>query len=397
MPLGVAMSYSLRAAVAGQLARLAIIAGGLIFASITTAAAVEIPADVQRLLDNPKLCWGEEPYVRTSWGKSSWGPAYFSYSGSDLRRLLESSSFARDIEAIYIERVEGETFIYVKKPRPKSSDSVTVEGERWHLFPCSERATLPTSQWPPKTVVVPGTAGSSAPHVAAPPPPTEYRPQDQVMMRWTGPNVGVQLSGILPTMTWTEMLAATEEITDRNNVLGNPGADVGVTAGFAAAVNTPIGGVIVDPFVSADYIGHAVEQPLGGSAFLATRSNYQVTAGVKFGPLVGANSWVYGIGGLSFLNETMTVTSFVPVSSEKTTTVPGLTLGVGGAAQVPALSDFFGHPVAVSAEYRHTFWQTAHFNEPPAWQLSDYAFRRDDDALMLGLTVFLNPGAMPRF
>jgi hypothetical protein len=211
-------------------------------------------------------------------------------------------------------------------------------------------------------------------------------------MRWTGLNLGAQVSGFAPTLNWTEMLAATGMITDRNTVLGNPGAGVGVTAAFAAAVATPIGGVIVDPFVSFDYFNHAVEQPLGGSAFLATKSNYQGTAGVKIGPPVGATGWVYGIAGASFLNETLTVANFVSESSSRNTTVPGLTLGIGGAVQVPALSSF-GHPVAISVEYEHTLWGTAHFNMPEAWVLSNYAFRRDDDVLMLGFIVFGNlPG-----
>jgi hypothetical protein len=224
------------------------------------------------------------------------------------------------------------------------------------------------------------------------PPQQNWRSQDQGAMRWTGLNLGAQVSGFAPTLNWTEMLAATGMITDRNTVLGNPGAGVGVTAAFAAAVATPIGGVIVDPFVSFDYFNHTVEQPLGGSAFLATKSNYQGTAGVKIGPPVGATGWVYGIAGASFLNETLTVANFVSESSSRNTTVPGLTLGIGGAIQVPALSSF-GHPVAISVEYEHTLWGTAHFNMPEAWVLSNYAFRRDDDVLMLGFIVFGNlPG-----
>src|ERR1700733_5779919 len=52
---GMLHSGSLRAV--GQWARLAFTAGGLIFASVTMAAAIEIPANVNRLLNDPKICW----------------------------------------------------------------------------------------------------------------------------------------------------------------------------------------------------------------------------------------------------------------------------------------------------------------------------------------------------
>jgi hypothetical protein len=252
--------------------------------------------------------------------------------------------------------------------------------------------TLPrqaTQMPPPPTTPAPAPKPAPSPTPQTP-PPSEFRPQDQVMMRWTGPNAGVQLTGVNPLLTWSTVFAATGETTDRDTVLGIPGVGAGLTAGYATAVATPVGRMVADAFLSFNYLGYKIEQPLGGSSFLAAKSNYQATAGLKFGPPVGSNSWVYGIAGISLLNETLQVANFVPEVSSKTTTVPGLTVGLGGAAQLPNVQ-LFGHSVALSLEYKHSFWQTARYVGPPSWGMFNFNFRRDDDALELGVTVYFNP------
>jgi hypothetical protein len=243
------------------------------------------------------------------------------------------------------------------------------------------------TQTPPPTTPAPAPKPAPSPASQAP-PPSEFRPQDQVM--WTGPNVGVQVAGYNPLLTWSTVFAATGETTDRDTVLGKPSLGAGLTGGYATPVATPIGRMVADAFLSFDYFGHTLEQSLGGSSFLAAKSNYQATAGLKFGPPVGSNSWVYAIGGVSLLNETLRVANFIPEVSSKTTTVPGLTVGLGGATQLPNVQ-LFGHPVAVVAEYEHTFWKTAHYDGPTSWGMFNFNFRRDDDVLKLGVTVYLNP------
>jgi hypothetical protein len=269
---------------------------------------------------------------------------------------------------------------------------------------CVQKPAASASPPPPATPTLPRQATQMPPSPTTPapapkpapsltpqtPPPSEFRPQDQVMMRWTGPNAGVQLTGLNPLLTWSTVFAATGETTDRDTVLGNPGVGAGLTGGYATAVATPIGRMIADAFLSFNYLGYKIEQPLGGSSFLAAKSNYQATAGLKFGPSVGSNSWAYGIAGISLLNETLQVANFVPEVSSKTTTVPGLTVGLGGAAQLPNVQ-LFNHSVALWLEYKHSFWQTAHYVRPDSWGMFNFNFRRDDDALELGVTVYFNP------
>lgn len=207
---------------------------------------------------------------------------------------------------------------------------------------------------------------------------------------WLGPNAGPEVPKGFGTLYWLEYLAATDELTNQGSVTHDPlGLGFSVGYGLAPWHN----GFILDPFVSFDYIGLSVNQTFPGGSFLGTRSNFEGTGGIKFGPAIGTNAWVYGIVGASFLNETLTV-NFVPLSSSTTTTVPGATLGFGGAIQ-PAMLQGFGHPVSVFLEYQHTWWQDARFNTPASSPIFDYTFRRDDDTIKLGLSFYFNAPAPP--
>lgn len=48
----------------------------------------------------------------------------------------------------------------------------------------------------------------------------------------------------------------------------------------------------------------------------------------------------------------------------------------------------FGMPVAVFAQYQHTWWDDAHFNTPASSPAFNYAFRREDDTIRLGLNFY---------
>ena len=115
------------------------------------------------------------------------------------------------------------------------------------------------------------------------------------------------------------------------------------------------------------------------------------TGGVKIGPQLGAGVWLYGIAGVSVMNETLNI-NFIPVASSQSAWVAGGTVGVGGAFQ-PGFLQGFGHPVSVFAEYQHTWWQDANFNTPTASPFFNYNFRREDDVVKVGFTVDL--GAPP--
>ncbi|HLH90642.1 MAG TPA: hypothetical protein VKX28_19485 [Xanthobacteraceae bacterium] len=117
------------------------------------------------------------------------------------------------------------------------------------------------------------------------------------------------------------------------------------------------------------------------------------TFGVKAGPQLGDGIWLYGIAGVSALNETLNI-NFVPVSSSQSAWVAGGTIGLGGAWQ-PAFLQGYGHPVSLFAEYQHTWWQDANFNTPAASPFFNYTFARQDDVLKFGFTVSLSPTPPP--
>ena len=125
-----------------------------------------------------------------------------------------------------------------------------------------------------------------------------------------------------------------------------------------------------------------------GGSYLGTTANFMGTGGVKIGPQLGGGVWLYGIAGVSVMNETLNV-NFIPVASSQSAWVAGGTVGVGGAFQ-PSFLQGFGRPVSVFAEYQHTWWQDANFNRPTASPFFDYNFRREDDVVKVGFTVDLS-------
>jgi hypothetical protein len=139
------------------------------------------------------------------------------------------------------------------------------------------------------------------------------------------------------------------------------------------------------PFASFEYHNASVSHTFANSNFLGTTSNFAATAGFKFGPQLPIGVWLYGIAGVSVLNETLKI-NFFPVTSSTSTTVPGATVGVGAAIQ-PDFLQGFGLPVSLFAEYQHTWWQDANFNTPAASPFFNYTFRREDDVVKVGFTV----------
>lgn len=47
-----------------------------------------------------------------------------------------------------------------------------------------------------------------------------------------------------------------------------------------------------------------------------------------------------------------------------------------------------GHPVTLFVQYQHTWWNTANFYAPASSPAFDYAFKREDDTLKLGVNVY---------
>jgi hypothetical protein len=207
---------------------------------------------------------------------------------------------------------------------------------------------------------------------------------------WIGFYIGghfIKITGDLKTL---ETAAATGQLTnqfsDRKDPLG-----VGFIVGykFAPWAND----IVVSPFASFDYLNTSVSHTFPNGSFLGTTSNFAATAGLKVGPQLPMGLWLYGIAGMSVLNETLKV-NFIPVASSTTTTVAGATVGFGGAFQ-PTFLQGFGNPVSLFIEYQHTWWQAAQFDTPAASPFFNYNFRREDDTIKFGFLVSLSPPAAP--
>ena len=204
----------------------------------------------------------------------------------------------------------------------------------------------------------------------------------------TSASTGLYLGGeLVKNWGWvrsTERLAATDVVTNQFSDRADPfGGGVIVGYKFAPWANN----VVVSPFASFDFMHAPVNHSFAGGSYLGTTANFMGTFGLKVGPQFDA-FWLYGIAGVSALNETLNI-NFIPVSSSQSAWVAGGTIGVGGAWQ-PAFLQGYGHPVSLFAEYQHTWWQDANFNTPAASPLFNYNFARQDYVVKFGFTVSLS-------
>ena len=189
---------------------------------------------------------------------------------------------------------------------------------------------------------------------------------------------------------YTERLATTAEVTNFLKATGDP-LGVGGALGYKFAL--PGSSFAVAPFVAFEWPNIAVNHTFANGSFLGTKSNFEATAGVKAGPRLAQGIWLYGIAGVSALNETLNV-NFISVASSKNANVGGATVGAGAAwAFNPSFMQGFGKPVSMFLEYEHTWWQDAHFDTPAASPFFNYTFRREDDIVKLGLMVSLDAPA----
>jgi hypothetical protein len=154
---------------------------------------------------------------------------------------------------------------------------------------------------------------------------------------------------------------------------------------------TPFGNnVVVSPFAEFDFFNASVNHTFANGSFLGTTENFAGTFGVKVGPQLDMGVWLYGIAGVGVMNGTLRV-NFLPVASSQSATVPGGTVGLGAAWQLPGVS----FPISLFTEYQHSWWGDAKFNQPPASPFFNYTFRREDDLVKVGFTIPIGPQPMP--
>ena len=93
------------------------------------------------------------------------------------------------------------------------------------------------------------------------------------------------------------------------------------------------------------------------------------------------------LGGVSGLNYDRNINFGGPATSQNTT-VPGFTLDLGGEFQ-PSFLQRTGRPVSLFIQYQHSWWRDSNLNNPAASPAFNYAFRREDNTIKVGVNIYL--------
>jgi len=173
----------------------------------------------------------------------------------------------------------------------------------------------------------------------------------------------------------------TNSLDDRNDPVG-----IGIVAGYNYALPN---GVRVGPFASLDYIDQNINRNFAAGTFIGTTSNWKATLGVKAGLIAHQNILLYGLAGFGLLNQNLNINFGGPRTSENAT-VSGATLGLGAEWMLPSWKQL-SNPVALFIHYQHAWWANATLSRPAASPLFNYAFRREDDTIKLGVNFYFQP------
>jgi hypothetical protein len=215
-------------------------------------------------------------------------------------------------------------------------------------------------------------------------PPWGAIPDNPNQKKMSGPYGGPELVKNWGRVRSTESVADSHEITHQFSDSGDPlGAGIVLGYNFRPWNNN----LVVGPFASFDYLNQTINHTFAAGTFLGTTTRWIMDIGAKGGVVVNPGLYLYGLAGAAWLNQKLNV-NFATAASSNTTT-PGLTLGIG-AEYHPASWSLFGNPVSVFLQYQHTWWDTANFNTPASSPGFNYAFRRDDDTVKLGVNIYLS-------
>jgi len=197
--------------------------------------------------------------------------------------------------------------------------------------------------------------------------------------------VQLYLTKLYGCMRYTETTAAGGVTTSQNSACHDP-----VGGGFS--IGYPIrpwkNSFQLMPFAALEFPNTTVNYVFPNGFYLGTRSNWQATLGVKAGPWINPTTWLYGVGGISFLNEKMTL-NFAAGQSSSTTTVPGGTVGLGILIRPQWLQQTTHMPIDLFAEVDWTFWEDGKYGTPAVSPAFNYAFRRTDTMFKAGVSLAL--------
>jgi hypothetical protein len=206
---------------------------------------------------------------------------------------------------------------------------------------------------------------------------------------WTGLSLGTYVIGLNRADQTSIETLRLSDIRKFFHDIDDP-AGVGFVASYLFA---PWNNALrIGPFASFDILRQTVNHNFAGGQFLGTTTHWFATAGAKAGVVVSPDVFIYGLTGASWLNENLNVNFATAATSN--VTIPGVTLGLGGEYR-PASWQIGGHPITLFAQYQHTWWSTANFNAPASSPGFNYAFRREDDTVKLGVNFYFGAAAPP--
>jgi len=242
---------------------------------------------------------------------------------------------------------------------------------------------------PPEPVKLNCVGVGPKPKLFEPVPPSSSPGGDEQQERleigcFDGPSFGIEIMRNFGRVRTTETFGATGQTTFQSTDSGDP-FGVGIVAGYNFRPWN--NNIVLGPFASFDFLNQTINHTFAGGQFLGTTTHWIATVGAKGGYVVTPSLYLYGLAGASWLNHDLNV-NFATAASSKVTT-PGFTLGLGGEYQ-PSSWRLFGNPVSVFLQYQHTWWGTANFNTPSSSPLFNYAFKREDDTMRLGVNIHLS-------
>ena len=324
--------------------------GAIIFVTICMSTA---PASAQRaktgydrVLEDPRICWiVEERDPNGGWGQLLYSePSHFptDFDVSSALGLGLTPSPGPDGKTNFVpahgQVVKQGDDIYIQ-PSPYQMDQLRQEGRRitrLRKVPCPETPT--------------NTAGY----------------------------VGVEILKNAARVQSTEKNATTGATTNQFSDSGDP-IGGGLTAGYN--FRFPSSRFFAGPYVSFDWLKQTVNHTFTGGSFLGTTTNWLVSLGGKFGVTVMPQLDLYGLAGVTWLNQSLNVN--FATSASRTTTTPGFTLGLGAEYKPD-----WHVPVSLFLQYQHTWYSDADFNTPSSSPAFNYTFKRDDDTVKLGANFY---------
>jgi hypothetical protein len=145
--------------------------------------------------------------------------------------------------------------------------------------------------------------------------------------------------------------------------------------------------IVVGPFASFDWLRQTINHNFAGGRLLGSTTQLFINTGVKAGVAMQGGLYLYGLAGAAFLNHDLNVNFATAASSNVTT--PGFTAGFGAEYHPHGLR-IAGQAVSLFAQYQHTWWDTANFNQPSSSPAFNYAFKREDDTVRFGVLFHLD-------